>query len=112
MSEARNQLKRRIAPGIWEDVAGAIHFSIPELMEHFGLPPTQKNRQWATQICREILLGYPGVELIERKGLCPACGGMLRLTEPNEQQKGELCCYICGQFCSELEAEKFAKSRK
>jgi hypothetical protein len=30
-------MKRRIAPGIWEDLDGAIHYSAPELMELFEM---------------------------------------------------------------------------
>lgn len=45
MSEKRNQLKRRIAPGFWEDQEGALHVSIPELCKVAGLEFNEENRK-------------------------------------------------------------------
>lgn len=40
----RDTCKRVIAPGIWEDIEGGIHFSTPKLLEAFDLPDTPEHR--------------------------------------------------------------------
>jgi hypothetical protein len=52
----RDQLSRRIAPGIWEDVQGNPHWSIPELLQLFDLEDTPENRARVTDTIREVLL--------------------------------------------------------
>ena len=39
----RNQMRRRIAPGIWEDMEGNPHISVTELLDMVGLPNTPEN---------------------------------------------------------------------
>jgi len=41
---ARNQFKRQLAPGIWEDMNGNPHFSLPELLALVGLEDTPEHR--------------------------------------------------------------------
>lgn len=43
----------RIAPGIWEDKAGDIHFSVPELLEWFGWPDDDQHRALCQDAIRE-----------------------------------------------------------
>lgn len=45
LGEGRNQLGKRIAPGIWEDADGCTHFSIPELLALFELEDTPQNHE-------------------------------------------------------------------
>jgi hypothetical protein len=51
----RNKLGRRIAPGIWEDADGHVHWSIPELLSLVGLDDTPENQQAARRIIEESL---------------------------------------------------------
>jgi hypothetical protein len=37
LTDKTNKLKKRIAPGIWEDQKGQIHFSIPDLLALYDL---------------------------------------------------------------------------
>jgi hypothetical protein len=46
----KTQMKH-IAPGVYEDAAGAVHFSVPELMEHLHIEDTAENRE---QLSREM----------------------------------------------------------
>jgi hypothetical protein len=50
----RDQLSRRIAPGIWEDVQGNPHWSIPELLELMDLEDTPENRARVLDTIREV----------------------------------------------------------
>jgi len=63
-----NQCKRRLGVGIWEDMNGHIHFSIPELLAHFDLPDTPAERRAVTHIMRQLLREQrPGGQLIFRE---------------------------------------------
>lgn len=85
-------------------MAGGIHFSVPELITYFGLPNTQEMRDRVHAMCLDMLKKQSSIKVQERKGSCPKCGGMLRITENDEAKKGDLCCYKCGQYCAEKDA--------
>lgn len=36
-----------LAPGVWIDREGALHFSVPDILEHLGLPNTDAGRESA-----------------------------------------------------------------
>ena len=64
----RNQLGKRIAPGIWEDKEGTIHWSLTELMSLFELEDTPENRVRVTDILKRVMLETnPQATIIERE---------------------------------------------
>lgn len=67
-SSNRNRLKKRIAPGIWEDKDGNLHYSLPELLALFELEDTPENRRIATENIREVIRKQnPAATIVERK---------------------------------------------
>jgi hypothetical protein len=57
------QLGERIGPGLWIDKAGHPHFSIPEILQHEGLPDTPANRRIVEEALRELIeQATPGAE--------------------------------------------------
>lgn len=44
-----------IAPGIWRDRNGGIHYSVPELLEIVELPDTPENRAAVAALVRRTL---------------------------------------------------------
>jgi hypothetical protein len=60
----RNQMKRRIAPGIWEDMEGGIHWSIPELLAMVGLPNTPENEQHVRAMMVELVRKHAPEQII------------------------------------------------
>lgn len=63
-----NQLKRHLAPGIWEDQTGKAHFSIPEMLAHVGLEDTPENREQAKLMFVELMKKFhPNTEIRYRK---------------------------------------------
>lgn len=55
MKLARNQIKRRIRPGVWEDAEGGLHFSLPDMLAHYGLPDDEEHRQALTETLVESI---------------------------------------------------------
>lgn len=53
-SPGRNQMAKRIAPGIWEDVDGHVHFSIPELLQLVDLPDTPENQARVLAMAKDV----------------------------------------------------------
>jgi len=47
----------RLAPGVWRDRAGGIHFSIPELLAEFELEDTPENQRAVVAILLETIDG-------------------------------------------------------
>lgn len=45
---------RRIAPGIWEDAEGHVHWSVPEILAFFDLTDTVENREQVIKTLREV----------------------------------------------------------
>lgn len=55
-----------LAPGIWVDRAGGLHFSVPELLTLFGWPDDAEHRALVQQAVRDIVAREaPHSELIE-----------------------------------------------
>lgn len=68
MTHPRNLMKRRIAPGIWEDMEGNIHWSLTELLELADLPDTPENRAIVTAMLKEQMQEInPDMTIIERE---------------------------------------------
>jgi hypothetical protein len=55
MNEKANQMKERVAPGIWIDQNGDLHFSIPELLDLYDLPHTKENFDRMKQVCAQVV---------------------------------------------------------
>lgn len=58
----------KIAPGIWSDRNGFLHFSVPDLLFHFGWPDDAHHRTLAIEtikrVCEEQFPGKPIVDLV------------------------------------------------
>lgn len=68
LTDKANQLKKRIAPGIWEDKNDKTHFSIPELLQHVGLDDTPENREEAKRMLVELFKELnPNCKLLYRE---------------------------------------------
>ena len=58
----------RLAPGVWLDRKGMMHFSSAELLEYFGLPDTEEDRETCGQVVRELVARlHPGARVIEQE---------------------------------------------
>lgn len=66
------QGKKRVAPGIWIDTEGHYHFSIPELLDHFGWPHDEEHRKRAEQALRELARKFGAI--VVKVTHCPNCG--------------------------------------
>jgi hypothetical protein len=56
-----------IAPGAWLDRTGALHFSVPEILAHLGIPDTPDDRAFCVQVIREMLAReIPSIEIIQQ----------------------------------------------
>jgi len=67
-TEIADQLRgsTRIAPGIWRDRHGDIHFSVVELLALVDLPDTPENREQVFAMVRERL-AQEGAVIIEQE---------------------------------------------
>lgn len=66
--KGRNQLKRRIAVGVWEDMDGNLHLSEDELLDMVDLPKTPENRDELRKLIRMIVSKeVPTATLVERR---------------------------------------------
>lgn len=54
MNPAR-QVKERIMPGVWIDMNGDAHFSIPQILAECGMEDTIKNRRLASEAVLEMI---------------------------------------------------------
>ena len=67
-SPNRNKLGKRLAPGVWTDKDGGLHFSLPELLALFELEDTPENRAIATDNIRAMLREQcPDAKIVERQ---------------------------------------------
>ncbi len=58
----------RIAPGIWIDRDGGLHWSVPELLALVDLPDTPEHREAVTEMLRRTLRDQcPEATLIEQE---------------------------------------------
>lgn len=54
-----------IAPGIWIDRHQGVHFSIPDILQHLGLPDTPEDRLLATRAIDDMLAEVaPGTQVV------------------------------------------------
>ena len=62
---------KTLAPGVWIDRHGGLHFSIPDILVAAGLPDTPEGRDHATAMLRDAMKtlapGLPIIEQIEKK---------------------------------------------
>lgn len=57
---------RRLAPGIWVDRNGFVHFSIPELLAVFGWPDDEQHRVMAEEAIRSVCAEQcPGMPIVK-----------------------------------------------
>ncbi len=64
----RNQMRRRLAPGIWEDMEGNVHWSVTELLEFIEMEDTPANRTAVTEILNKIVReNVPKATIINRE---------------------------------------------
>lgn len=58
----------RIAPGIWADKNGALHFSVPELLALFGWEDTPATRDEVRAILHQIIREqFPGTPITDQE---------------------------------------------
>lgn len=57
----------RIAPGIWRDRDGGVHFSIVELLALVDLADTLENREAVARIAEEVSRAHGVVEVIRQE---------------------------------------------
>jgi hypothetical protein len=68
LTDKANQLKKRIAPGIWEDKKGQVHFSIPELLALHDLEDTPENHVEVKKMLVELMKkNNPNTPVLFRK---------------------------------------------
>lgn len=68
LTDKANQLKKRIAPGIWEDQKGQTHFSIPELLALHDLEDTPENHVEVNKMLVELMKKHhPNTPVLFRK---------------------------------------------
>lgn len=65
MTPTVNEFKQYLAPGVWMDMDGGVHFAIPEILAHLGLENSPENhrmiREELSKICRA-----PDTKIIHR----------------------------------------------
>ena len=58
----------RLAPGVWVDRHGAMHVSVPELLQQFGWPDTPEYRQQVISVIREVFSKQaPDAQIVEQE---------------------------------------------
>jgi hypothetical protein len=58
----------RVAPGVWIDRHGCMHFSEPELLAFFNVVDTPENREVIRRTVREsILAANPDATIVEQE---------------------------------------------
>jgi hypothetical protein len=61
-----------LKPGVWIDRDGGLHFSVPEILKHLGLPDTPADREMATHFIGELLrVQCPAATVIEQDDEAP-----------------------------------------
>jgi hypothetical protein len=69
-AQERDQLAggERLAPGVWIDRDGALHFSVPELLAVFGWEDTPATRDEVTAIVRAcVAREFPDTTIVEQE---------------------------------------------
>ena len=58
---------RKLGPGIWEDLNGGVHFSVPELLAYFDIEDTPANRADAVQLVHDLAKSMlPNAKIVDR----------------------------------------------
>ena len=57
----------RVAPGIWIDRAGGLHWSVPELLAFVDLPDTPEHRAAIVATLQEVAAEYGCEEIIQQE---------------------------------------------
>lgn len=66
--DKRDTLRERIAPGIWRDANGDIHWSIPELLAMVEFEDTPENQAQVEKMLEDLMRKEnPDVKIIKRK---------------------------------------------
>jgi hypothetical protein len=61
-----------LGPGVWVDRRGGLHFSVPEILKHLGIPDTPKDRELATRYITEMFREQcPAATVIEQDDQAP-----------------------------------------
>jgi hypothetical protein len=69
-AQVRDQMAgaQQLAPGVWRDRAGYVHFSVPEILAHLGLPDTPATRDLVNRIAAETIARVaPDATIIENE---------------------------------------------
>lgn len=64
---AQRRGSQRIAPGIWLDAAGDVHFSVPELLALVDLEDTLENREAVFRMACEVARQHSPTAMIIRQ---------------------------------------------
>lgn len=51
----RNEIKRIVAPGLWEDMNGQLHINVPVLLKLFDLEDTPENHKIAIANIQQVI---------------------------------------------------------
>ena len=54
-TDNKNTMAANLGSGMWIDADGNLHFSIPDMLDSFGLPHTEENWNAMKQIAMEIV---------------------------------------------------------
>jgi hypothetical protein len=56
-AQVREQMAgaQRLGPGVWLDRQGYVHFSVPEILKHLGLPDTPEHRDLVNRTAAEMI---------------------------------------------------------
>jgi hypothetical protein len=61
-------MRRRLAPGVWEDANEDLHFSLPELLDFFELENNPANQAHLDAMIRKLIAeNIPKTTIIERE---------------------------------------------
>jgi hypothetical protein len=56
----------RLGPGVWMDSKGYLHFSIPEILQHFGLPATPEHEAAVLRIMENLAAEHGSTTITQR----------------------------------------------
>lgn len=66
--EGKNTIAYRLDEGAWVDTDGNLHFSVPDILAHFGVEDTPENRQVMMMQLQDILSKEcPHAKIVERE---------------------------------------------
>jgi hypothetical protein len=69
----KNQNPRKVfGPGVWIDDDGGMHFSVPDLLKHFGWPDDAEHRALVEQGIKNAAMKRGDIPVIQPN--CPHCG--------------------------------------